>query len=190
MKKLVEIYCLSDNFVKLIDKKNPKTNVGRPGLLSKSCYITLTIFKNTLGIKTNRQLYEFTKEHLKSEFPNLPSYQQFNEGIRSCFKYFICIMYLLMRSNRDKQSNIHFVDSTILPVCKPIRMLQVKLFNKLARKSKTTMGWFYGFKLHLIINKNMEIETIKIATHDLNVLNDDFLDGIIGWLVGDRRIFK
>ena len=59
----------------------------------------------------------------------------------------------------------------------------------LAYPGKNLNGWFWGFKLHLIINSNMEIESISItggSTHDIDVLEGDFIEGIKGWLVGDK----
>lgn len=50
-------------------------------------------------------------------------------------------------------------------------------------------GWYWGFKIHLLINHNMEIESIKLSrgsTSDIDVLEGVFIDGIRGWLVGDK----
>lgn len=187
MKNLIEIYCYVDNFIKRIQEKN--VNIGRPGVLNISSYITLSIFKNMYGIKTNKQLYEFTKQYLQKDFPKLPSYQQFNDGISRYWRYSIALLYCMTRSIRANGHDVHFVDSTALPVCKILREKYAKLFKGIAKKSKSTMGWFYGFKLHLIINQNMEIEAIKFSdanTHDLTVLDGDFIDQIKGFLVGDK----
>ncbi len=85
MKNIVEVYCLIDNFVKMIESKNTKILVGRKSALSKTDYITLALFKQEHGIKTTKQLYEFVRDYMQKDFPPLPSYQQFNEGI-NCFK--------------------------------------------------------------------------------------------------------
>ena len=116
MKNLLEIYCFTDNLVKLIDEKDKTCMVGRPGILSKSCYLTLSIFKNMYGFSTNTQLYEFTKEHLKSDFPHLPSYQQFNDGMTRYWRYKAIVLYCMTRSVKALSSDIHFIDSTQLPV--------------------------------------------------------------------------
>lgn len=187
MKNLIEIYCYVDNFIKKIQEK--KVEVGRPSILNKSSYITLSIIKNIYGMRTIRQLYEFTKQYLQKDFPQLPSYQQFNEGITSCYRYVMVLLYCMTRSIRSKQHTVHFVDSTSLPVCKIFREKFAKLFKGIAKKSKSTMGWFYGFKLHLIINQNMEIEAITFTDaniNDLQVLEKDFIDQIRGFLVGDK----
>jgi hypothetical protein len=189
MKNIIEVYCLVDNFVKLIEQKEKKSLAGRKSTLSKTDYITLAIFKQTNGISTTKHLYEFVKMYMQRDFPPLPSYQQFNHGIKSIFRYLMAIMWLLTKMNRKKGSDKHIVDSTPLPVCNNQYRFMAKIFKGLASSGKNLNGWFWGFKLHLIINHNMEIESVKISngsSHDLSALEGDFIEGIRGWLVGDK----
>jgi hypothetical protein len=189
MKNIVEVYCFVDNFVKMIEVKGTKKLVGRKGILTKTDYVTLTILKQDLGIKTTKQLYEFVQEYMRKDFPRLPSYQQFNDGIKSTFRYCISIAWILTKMTRQKGSKYHIVDSSPLPVCNNQHRFAAKLFKGLARSGKNLNGWFWGFKLHLIINHNMEIESIRISdgsTRDSSVLEGDFIDMIRGWLVGDK----
>lgn len=189
MKYIVEVYCFVDNFVKLIESKSSKKIVGRKGMLSKTDYIVLSILKQEYGIKTIKHLYEFVKNHMQKDFPPLPSYQQFTVGIASTFDNMMMIASFLNKMTRKKGSKYHIVDSSPLPVCNNQYRFRAKLFRGFAKSGKNLNGWFWGFKLHLIINDNMEIESIRItngSTHDIDVLKDDFIDGIKGWLVGDR----
>lgn len=189
MKNIVEVYCFIDNFVKLIESKNSRNIVGRKSMLSRTDYITLAIFKQQHGLRTTKDLYEFVSEYLHKDFPPLPSYQQFNHGIKSTFKYFMLIAWMLTKMTRKKSSQHHIVDSAPLPVCNNQYRFLSKLFKGLARPGKNLNGWYWGFKLHIIINLNMEIESFKItdgSVKDLNALEGDFIDGIIGWLVGDK----
>lgn len=189
MKNIVEVYCFIDNFVKMIESKNVKSLAGRKSMLTKTDYVTLAIFKQEHGIKTTKQLYEFVQEYMRKDFPPLPSYQQFNQGIKSTFRYFIIIAWILTKMTRQKESKYHIVDSSPLPVCNNQYRFIAKLFKGLARSGKNLNGWFWGFKLHLIINDNMAIESIRItggSTHDIDVLEGDFIEGIRGWLVGDK----
>lgn len=189
MKNIVEVYCFIDNFVKIIESKTAKSLAGRKNMLTKTDYITLAIFKQEHGIKTTKHLYEFVKEYMQRDFPPLPSYQQFNQGIKATFRYFVMIAWLLTKITRQKESKYHIVDSSPLPVCNNQYRFIAKLFKGLARSGKNLNGWFWGFKLHIIINDNMEIEAIRItggSTHDIDVLEGDFIEGIKGWLVGDK----
>ena len=189
MKNIVEVYCLIDSFVKFIESKKSKSLVGRKSMLSKTDYITLAIFKQQHGIKTTKDLYEFVSEYMNKDFPPMPSYQQFNHGIKSTFKYFMLIAWALTKMTRKKRSKYHIVDSAPLPVCNNQYRFLAKLFKGLARPGKNLNGWYWGFKLHIIINLNMEIESFKItdgSTRDLSALDGDFIENIIGWLVGDK----
>lgn len=189
MKKSIEVYCFIDNFVKLIESKETKNLAGRKSALSRTDYIYLALFKQKHGFSTTSNLYEFVQLYMRKDFPPLPSYQQFNQGIRSIFRYLMMIMWLLTKMNRKKGSNKHIVDSTPLPVCNNQYRFLAKVFKGLASSGKNLNGWFWGFKLHIIINLDMEIESIKISTgsaHDLSALEGDFIEGLRGWLVGDK----
>lgn len=189
MKNIVEVYCFVDNFVKLIESKSTKSLVGRKSMLTKTDYVTLAILKQDLGIKTTKQLYEFVREYMQKDFTILPSYQQFNHGIKSTFRYLVTISWLLTKMTRQKGSKYHIVDSSPLPVCNNQYRFMAKLFKGIARPGKNLNGWFWGFKLHIIINHDMEIESIKISdgsTRDIDVLEGDFIEKISGWLVGDK----
>jgi len=189
MKNIVEVYCLVDNFVKMVESKITRNPAGRKSMLSKTDYVTLAIFKQECGIKTTKQLYDFVSEYMQKDFPPLPSYQQFNDGIKSTFRYFLMIAWALGKMTRQKGAKYHIVDSTPLPVCNNQHRFNARLFKGLARPGKNLNGWFWGFKLHLIINHDMEIESIRVSdgsTRDIDVLEGDFIDMITGWLVGDK----
>ena len=53
---------------------------------------------------------------------------------------------------KEKPTGIAFVDSTSFKVCHNIRIPRDRVFDGVAKGGKGTMGWFYGFKLHLLIN--------------------------------------
>lgn len=63
-----------------------------------------------------------------------------------------------------------------------------KVFRGLAKRGKTTSGWFYGFKLHLIINEKGEILAFQLTpgnVADVSVV-ETLSKGIIGKLFGDK----
>ena len=72
-------------------------------------------------------------------------------------------LVLFLYSMRGTQTDIYFMDSTDLEVCHIKRAKWNKTFKGLAAKSKSTMGWFYGFKLHLICNDKGEIMSFSIS---------------------------
>jgi transposase len=90
----------------------------------------------------------------RAEFPGLVSYPRFVEYIPSALVPLI--MYL--RSNcLGHCTGISFIDSTPLDVCLNQRIHTHKVFAGLAARGKTSTGWFFGFKLHLVVNDRGEI---------------------------------
>jgi hypothetical protein len=91
------------------------------------------------------------KGYLKDYFPQAPSYERFvNIAQRANLPMMMLMMQMSFMASQDHQS--FYVDSTKLAVCDNHRIHQNKVFKGVAKRGKTSMGWFYGMKLHLIIN--------------------------------------
>lgn len=95
-----------------------------------------------------------TKEYHKF-FPCLVSYNRFVE----LMPYAALPLSLFVQCIGFKTSctGVSFVDSTTLDVCDSHRIQQHKVFAGIAKRGKSSTGWFYGFKLHLVINDRGEI---------------------------------
>lgn len=65
-------------------------------------------------------------------------------------------------------TGISFVDSTSISVCKPKRISSNKVFKNIAKIGKTTIGWFFGFKCHLIVNEVGELLAVTFTTGDVD----------------------
>ena len=84
---------------------------------------------------------------------------------------------------------ISFVDATKLSVCHNRRIKRHKVFEGIAQRGKTSMGWFYGFKLHAIINHHGELLSIRVTPgniDDREPLRQGLANDIFGKLFGDR----
>ncbi|RYE12575.1 MAG: IS982 family transposase [Rickettsiales bacterium] len=92
-------------------------------------------------------------------FKNPPCYGRFIQNIPSLFLPLIFITHYIS----GKQTGIYFVDSTHFAVCKNIRITSHRTFAGLAARGHSSIDWFYGFKLHMIINNKSEIIAIKIT---------------------------
>ena len=187
---LIEIYCFIENFTKKVDTFFSKTAVGRKPTLTGAEYLTILLIKQYYKIQNTKQLYELLKLTPGNGFSELPSYQQFCRGIESVFVYVVPLMKLLSRLNLVKDKNQEFiVDSTKLPVCKIINASKCRKTNKNASYGKTIEGWFFGYKLHLIVTTTMDIISFKITTGavaDIIALTSTFTDKITGVLIGDK----
>jgi hypothetical protein len=84
----------------------------------------------------------------------------------------------------------NFVDSTPLMVCKNKRIKRNKVFKGIAKVGKSTMGYFYGFKLHLVINEKGEIINFVITQANVDyrepLKNKRFIKKLSGKLYGDK----
>lgn len=157
---LLEIFCDVDDFMIIFDiwlKAHALTQTpskrGRKATLSMSEVMTIIIWFHQSHYRDFKAFYiEYVCQHLHSEFPNLVSYNRFLELIPGTLLP-LCV-YLSLR--RGQQTGIAFVDSTPLAVCHNKRIRRHKTFAGLARRGKSTMGYFYGFKLHLVVNDQGE----------------------------------
>ena len=86
---------------------------------------------------------EHVMAHLRSEFPNLVSYNRFVELMPMA----LLPLCLYLHSRLAASSGLAFIDSSPLPVCHNKRIARHKVFDGLAARGKSSMGWFYGFKL-------------------------------------------
>lgn len=190
MNDLTSLFCSVDDFWKLfeqewnkhlIDSVRPKK--GPDPELSISEMMTIVILFHQSNYRTFKHFYSFVCQHLKQEFPKLISYSRFVHLTKNLFVPLFA--YLLYR--KGAVTGIAFIDSTSIAVCRNKRITRNRVFKGLARRGKTTSGWFYGFKLHLIINDRGEILSFLLTTGnvaDVAVL-EKLSKGIVGKLFGD-----
>jgi hypothetical protein len=93
-----------------------------------------------------------------------------------------------LQSRYGACTGISFIDSTSLEACHPKRISQHRVFATDAKRGKTSMGWFYGFKLHLAVNDRGELLACCLTPG--NVDDRKPVPGMVkrlrGKLIGDR----
>jgi len=195
--KLVEIFCCTDDFCKQFEKEiehklipmklqNTKSRV--PSGLSMSEIMTIEIFYHLQGSKCFKYYYvNFVEKHLKGYFPGLVSYNRFVQIKPRMFLYLFCF---LLACKVARRTGTYYIDSAKLAVCHNLRIHSHKVFKGLAQRGKTSTGWFYGLKLHLVINEQGEIISFIITPG--NVADNDFqlgvklCKGLCGRIFGDK----
>jgi Transposase DDE domain len=103
-------------------------------------------------------------ERHRAEFPNLVSYQRFVELMPSV----LVLLCAYLQSRFGSCTGIGFIDSTALAVCGNKRIKRNRVFRGLAKMGKTTMGWFFGFKLHLAINECGELLAVQLTPGNID----------------------
>ena len=163
---LLELFVEVDDFVQKFEgwaaqQQLPgKAKRGPEPSLSVSEVMTLVIHFHQEGYRDFKHYYQKQVcKHLTTEFPGLVSYGRFVE-LMSTVLLPLCA-YLQSRFGRC--TGTAFVDSTPLAVCHNRRINRHKVFQDLAARGKTTMGWFYGFKLHLIVNEQGELLAVYLT---------------------------
>lgn len=195
--EITEIFYLCDDFSKEFDKSfkkhilqsdNGKKTRNKPGKLSHSEVMTILISFHLGGYRNLKHYYLFyVSQHLNKEFPKLVSYNRFVE-LQQQVAFPLVLFLKLCRMGEC--TGISFVDSTTLKACHIKREKQNKVFSGIATKGKSTTGWFFGFKLHIIINDKGEILSFVITqgnVDDREPLNSEsFIKSVFGKLYADR----
>ena len=195
--EITEIFYLCDDFSKEFDKSfkkhilqsdNGKKTRNKPGKLSHSEVMTILISFHLGGYRNLKHYYLFyVSQHLNMEFPKLVSYNRFVE-LQQQVAFPLVLFLKLCRMGEC--TGISFVDSTTLKACHIKREKQNKVFSGIATKGKSTTGWFFGFKLHIIINDKGEILSFVITqgnVDDREPLNSEsFIKTVFGKLYADR----
>ena len=195
--KITEIFCVVDDFCKemtqilddnSIQADNSIKKRKRKCKLSDSEVICIMVFFHLKGYRCLKHFYiHYVQKHMTSEFPETVSYNRFVE-LQS--KSVLPMVIFLQTCCLGKCSGISFLDSTVLKVCHYKREKQNKVFKGTANKGRGTMGWFFGFKLHLIINERGQIIDFLITqgnVDDRQTLKDKtFHDKVFGKIFADR----
>lgn len=194
---LTEIFYIIDEFCNnfeqtvkshsLSDDTGKKTR-NRKSKLSTSEVITILVLFHTGGYRNLKHFYMFyVCKHMTNEFPNQVSYNRFVELQK---KSLIPMAVFLKTCCMAECTGISFIDSTKIAVCKNKRISRNKVFKGIATIGKSTMGWFYGFKLHLIINDKGELMNFVITQANVDdrepLKNEDFTKKIYGKLFADK----
>ena len=161
--KVTEIYFIIDEFFKefdniirehsLQDGKTKKRN--RKFAMSDSEVMTILVLFHSASFKNLKSFYVFyVQKHMLKDFPQTVSYNRFVELQRNvCVPLAVFVKMMCL----GRCTGISFIDSTPIRSCHIKREKQHKTFKDVAQKGQCSLGWFYGFKLHLIINDRGEI---------------------------------
>jgi hypothetical protein len=127
---------------------------------------------------------EQVADHWGDAFPNLPSYQRFVEWIPSTLIPF-CVY---LKHCCGQCTGISFADSTSVKVCHNRRISRHKVFKNLAERGKTSVDWFFGFKLHLVVNERGELLNVILTPGNVDDRKPipELLKNLFGTVFADR----
>lgn len=191
MFSLEELFCSVDDFCSDFEPgwKEQLLTQGKCRLrnrrLSLSEIMTREIAFHLSAYKTFKTFYlEIVSSYWREAFPKLVSYHRFVEWQPST----LIPLMAYLRSRLGTSTGIGFIDSTSIKVCHNRRIKQHRVFKAIAKRGKTSVDWFYGFKLHLAINHKGELLNVALTTGNIDDRKPvkELLQGQFGQFFGDK----
>lgn len=188
---IIKLFVKVDDFVKIHEKKsklliNSKKCVTRTPELSDSEIITILVYFHESGSKNFKEYYKNNIKYcLRSYFPKAVSYTRFLELQTRVLGLMHSFLMSLIKNNAREYN---YIDSTKIRVCHNKRIPNHKVFQGFAQRGKSTMGWFFGFKLHLIINDIGDIVDVVLTPGNKNDAKvvELMKSPLYGFLFGDK----
>ncbi len=169
---LLELYCHVDEFYQQFEPYWRQQLVSGPGQrrrrgqLSVSEILTIVIHFHQARYRDFKAYYlQYVAVQLRTEFPQLVSYQRFVELLPTI----VVPLCAYLQACFGSCTGISFIDSTALPVCHNRRISQHHVFAGIAQRGKTSLGWFYGFKVHLVVNDCGELLGVQLNRATLTI---------------------
>lgn len=194
--KLTEIFIECDDFIKGIKEFMDRQSLpcpdeksrNRARQMSESEMMTIVIYYHYSGFKCFKWYYNFVIRKLfKSYFPNAFSYSRFIQLMAELNLYLAFFMTACRLSVPTKGN---YIDSKKLVVCHNRRIKKHRVHKKFAKRGNSSTGWFFGFKLHLIINHLGKIVLFKLTAGNVADNNHSLLESIADklqcFLFGDK----
>lgn len=191
MDSLTETFCIDDfcrqfepAWHKRLLQSGPKKRRRRCGLCLAEL-MTLAVLFHQLRFRQFKSFYlNYACRHLRAEFPGLPSYQRVVELMPRCAAPLAALFECL-------KGGLSIVDATSISVCDNKRIKRHRVFKGMAARGKTSMGWFFGFKLHAVINSKGELVRIPLTPGNVNDRKPvpALCQGLFGLLFGDKGLY-
>lgn len=187
---ITTIFCCLDDFCKLYDSCHDTNLLGYKGQrkrdtqLSLSDMLTIMTIFHLSPCKNFKYFYtQYLPQAHKGCF-HLVSYPRFVQLMPRLFMPFMLLVHCL----KGEKTGIYIADATSLPVCHNKRIHRHKVFKNLAQRGKTTMGWFFGLKLHIVINHKNQIMAVSITPGNIDERKvlPRLVKGLKGKLFADR----
>lgn len=188
---LLELFCDVDDFCQTFWKAQPKQMVSKTGQrlrqsqLSESEMMTIMIHFHQSAYRDFKDYYtKHVHVYLKSEFPSLVSYSRFIQLLPRI----VGLLWLYAQTQLGTCTGIAFIDSTPLRVCSNRRIPRHRVFKQCGARGQCSLGWFFGFKLHLVINELGEILAFSLTPANVDDRKPvpHLVRRLFGKLFGDR----
>lgn len=186
------LFCDLDDFCQGFEAEWQRHLIGagrkqrvRDSGLSLSEVMTLIIAFHLAHFRNFKHFYtDFIAQYHRAEFPRLVSYSRFVELMPDA----LLPLCVFLNQRRGPVTGLSFIDATSLIACHPKRAHAHRVLVDGAAWGKTSVGWFYGFKLHLVISDEGELLAFKLTpgNTDDRVPVPELTRHLFGKLIGDK----
>ena len=193
--KIIEIFCYIDDFNKVFINQLQTHQLTdgtrkriKPFSLNESEVMTILIYFHLMRYRDFKHYYLFhVCNHMQNDFPELVSYNRFVELMH---KSLLPLAVFQKTRCLGKFTGISYVDSSYIKACLIKRAHSHKVLKGVATKGQCSIGWFFGLKLHFIINDKGEILDFVLTPGNVDdrhpLLGSNMLQKIYGKLNGDK----
>lgn len=189
---ILKLFCEVDDFWQMFSPywvshqvESGEQQRQRETSLTMSEIMTLVVLFHQSGYRHFKGFYvHHVCQHLRSDFPKLVSYTRFVELQGRALVPLTAYLQARCRPSRG----IAFIDATTIAVCHNRRIPNHRVFAGIAERGKTSMGWFYGFKVHLVVNDQGELVAFAFTPGNVDdrQLVPALTAQLTGKLFGDR----
>jgi hypothetical protein len=196
-KNITELFCFIDDFCNSVDKNfaekllPSRKKPTRTPEIKHSEILTIILLYHQSRCEDFKSFYvHYLKLLYGSAFSKLPSYDRFIV-LKPRVLWYLMLL-LEWHCAQAKMTGISYIDATSIAVCHPKRISRNKVFAEIAKLSKSTMGWFFGFKLHLVINEKGEIQSLTLTKGNVDDRKPvpNLTKKLTGLLFGDKGYIK
>jgi hypothetical protein len=149
--QMTEIYVFIDDFLKAHPRRAGwrRSPNSRPAFTDAEV-ITVALLQGSFGCATLKRAYLLVRANFHRAFPRLCSYKQWLHRLHLLTSVTGQLVEAARRGD-SRGATLYLMDAKPIPVCKPLRHGRVRLLREDgAYFGKSTAGWFFGFKLHVI----------------------------------------
>ena len=186
--QIITLYCLVDDLLHSISLPTYLGNdAGRKPSLTDTEIITCALLQSLCSFRTKKGCYNILSDSYRHLFPSLPSYKNYVMLTNSRSALAAQVLLILCHIARTSSNGEKYIDATPLPVCKNKRIHCHQVCDGYAKRGKTTTGWFYGFKLHIVSNNQGHLLSLQITpgnTDDRKTVKN-LCSQLSGLVIGD-----
>lgn len=175
--RLTQLFCVTSDLVDFIVTNTPTFPppihvVGRHHNLTIAEGITISLYRYLLPHTTFKHFYAFMRNYHQKEFPKLPHYSNMLLFQKQLLPFLVRLLGVLIGMDRaafkNKKVRLMFIDGSDLPVCTNKRIFNHKVAKGVAARGKSSKGWFYGFKVHVLCDDGGSLLGVTITPGNID----------------------